>query len=124
MYVLMGLGMAGIGMSVMHDANHGAYSKNSNVNKWVGKIVNLIGGFASTWKVQHNVLHHTYTNIHGYDEDIAPIGIMRFSPNEKFKVNSQVSALLCLVLLWLNGCFLGNCKRFPTTVQIQKDEFN
>lgn len=85
MYVLMGLGMAGIGMSVMHDANHGAYSKNENVNKWVGKIVNLIGGFAATWKVQHNVLHHTYTNIHGYDEDISPPPFLRFSPNAELK---------------------------------------
>ena len=85
MYLLMGLGMAGIGMGVMHDANHGAYSKNENVNRWIGKIVNLIGGYAVTWKVQHNVLHHSYTNIHGYDEDIAPPKFMRFSPNEKLK---------------------------------------
>lgn len=27
MYFIMALGMAGIGLSVMHDANHGAYSK-------------------------------------------------------------------------------------------------
>lgn len=27
MWVLMGLGMSGIGLSIMHDANHGAYSK-------------------------------------------------------------------------------------------------
>lgn len=85
MYALMGFGMAGIGMSVMHDANHGAYSKNENVNKWIGKIVNLIGGYAVTWKVQHNVLHHSYTNIHGYDEDISPPPFMRFSPNEELK---------------------------------------
>lgn len=85
MYVLMGLGMAGIGMSVMHDANHGAYSKNERVNKWIGKIVNLIGGYAATWKVQHNVLHHSYTNIHGYDEDISPPSFLRFSPNAELK---------------------------------------
>ena len=85
MYVLMGLGMAGIGMGVMHDANHGAYSKNQNVNRWIGKIVNLIGGYAVTWKVQHNVLHHSYTNVHGYDEDIMPPKFMRFSPNEKLR---------------------------------------
>ncbi|MFD1552779.1 acyl-CoA desaturase [Putridiphycobacter roseus] len=85
MYVIMGFGMAGIGMSVMHDANHGAYSKNEHVNKWVGKIVNLIGGYAVTWKVQHNVLHHSYTNIHGYDEDISPPPFLRFSPNAELK---------------------------------------
>ena len=34
--VFMGIGMAGIGMSVMHDANHGAYSSKPLVNKWMG----------------------------------------------------------------------------------------
>lgn len=85
MYGLMGLGMAGIGMSVMHDANHGAYSKNKAINKWIGKIINLIGGYVTTWKIQHNVLHHSFTNIHGYDEDIAPPPFLRFSPNDKLK---------------------------------------
>ena len=27
--VLMGFGMSGIGLSIMHDANHGAYSRNA-----------------------------------------------------------------------------------------------
>lgn len=27
MWILMALGMSGIGLSIMHDANHGAYSK-------------------------------------------------------------------------------------------------
>ena len=30
-WLIMGFGMAGIGLSVMHDANHGAYSKNKKV---------------------------------------------------------------------------------------------
>lgn len=85
MYLLMGLGTAGIGLSIMHDANHGAYSKKDSVNKWVGKIINLVGGYAPTWKIQHNVLHHTYTNIEGYDEDIAPPPFLRFSPNAVHK---------------------------------------
>lgn len=85
MWMLMGFGMAGIGLSIMHDANHGAYSKNKLINDIVGYSINLVGGIAATWKVQHNVLHHTYTNVHGLDEDIAPGGdlqVMRFSPNE------------------------------------------
>ena len=32
LWVIMGFGMAGLGLSVMHDANHGAYSKNDRVN--------------------------------------------------------------------------------------------
>ncbi|MFT4602176.1 MAG: linoleoyl-CoA desaturase [Arenicella sp.] len=85
MYIGMGLGTAGIGLSIMHDANHGAYSKKDSVNRWVGKIVNMVGGYAPTWKIQHNILHHTYTNVEGYDEDINPPPFLRFSPNAELK---------------------------------------
>lgn len=77
---VMGLGLAGIGMSVMHDANHGAYSSHATVNKLLGYSLNLIGGDAFNWKVQHNQLHHTYTNIHGHDQDIRPRGNLRLTP--------------------------------------------
>ncbi|RMG79541.1 MAG: acyl-CoA desaturase [Bacteroidetes bacterium] len=79
-YTLMGIGFAGIGFSVMHDANHGAYSKNQKVNKWLGASLNVLGGYDLCWKVQHNVLHHTFTNIHGLDEDIETAPIVRLNP--------------------------------------------
>lgn len=85
LYVLMGFSLAGIGMSIMHDANHGAYSRNTNVNKWLGYSLNLIGGMVFNWKLQHNVLHHTYTNVHGVDDDIADKLILRFSPHAEVK---------------------------------------
>ncbi|MFP5471570.1 MAG: fatty acid desaturase family protein [Bacteroidia bacterium] len=88
MWLIMGIGMAGIGLSVMHDANHEAYSKNKRVNTVLGYLVNFLGGHATNWKIQHNVLHHTYTNIDGLDEDINPGKILRFSPNApKLKVH-------------------------------------
>lgn len=83
LWLIMGLGMAGIGFSIMHDANHGAYSKNKNVNKYLGYLINLVGGSSVNWKIQHNVLHHTYTNIHNYDEDLNSDPLMRFSPDQK-----------------------------------------
>ncbi len=83
LWVLMGVGMTGIGCSIMHDANHGAYSNNPMVNKVMGQMVNLIGGSSINWKIQHNVLHHTYTNIDGLDEDIDPGLLMRLSPHKK-----------------------------------------
>lgn len=84
-WAIMGLGISGIGLSIMHDANHGAYSKNPRVNKAVGRIVNLVGGYAPTWKIQHNILHHSYTNVHGHDEDVSPaLAILRFSPSDKY----------------------------------------
>ena len=84
MWTIMGFGMAGVGLSVMHDANHGAYSKNEKVNKIIGSVIMILGGNDVNWKIQHNVLHHTYTNVTGLDEDIAPPeALLRFSPNKK-----------------------------------------
>lgn len=83
LWFLMGLGMIGIGCSVHHDSNHGSYSSNKTVNKVIGDIVNVVGGYDVTWRIQHNILHHTYTNIEGLDEDIEVGGLMRFSPHAK-----------------------------------------
>ena len=80
LWIIMGFGMAGIGLSVMHDANHKSYSKNQAINRMLSYSLNLLGGFSQTWQYQHNTLHHGYTNIDGYDEDIDPGRILRFSP--------------------------------------------
>lgn len=82
MWFLMGLGMAGIGLSIMHDANHGSYSKKKSVNRMMGYLVNFLGAWHVNWKIQHNVLHHSFTNVHGYDDDIDTFAL-RFSPTQK-----------------------------------------
>ena len=71
--------MVGIGFGIMHDSNHGAYSQNRSINKFLGRSFNFLGSFDITWRVQHNVLHHTYPNVHDLDEDITN-EVMRFSP--------------------------------------------
>ncbi len=83
LWFLNGLGMIGVGCAVHHDSNHGSYSSSKTVNKIIGDIVNVVGGYDVTWRIQHNILHHTYTNIEGLDEDIDTGGLMRFSPNSK-----------------------------------------
>ncbi|MBL7832910.1 MAG: acyl-CoA desaturase [Cyclobacteriaceae bacterium] len=85
MCVLMGAGTAGIGLSIMHDANHGAYSGKPWVNNLIGYSLNVVGGNAFNWKIQHNVLHHTYTNVYDADEDISPRGVLRMSPYSEWK---------------------------------------
>jgi linoleoyl-CoA desaturase len=84
--IVVGIGLAGIGLAVMHDANHGAYSQNRVINEIIGYSLDLIGANRTNWKIQHNIKHHTYTNIHGHDEDISPKGgIIRLSPNSDKK---------------------------------------
>ncbi len=81
LWLIMGLAVSGIGMNIMHDANHGAYSENANVNKWLGYTLYLVGVGVKNWKFQHNVLHHTYTNVTGLDEDIRDRGVVKLSPH-------------------------------------------
>jgi linoleoyl-CoA desaturase len=82
---IMGLGIAGIGMSVMHDAIHGSFSENSTINTIFGASLYFLGGNVQNWAVQHNQLHHTYTNIHGLDEDISSKPFLRLCFSEKLK---------------------------------------
>lgn len=84
MTIIMGIGMAGIGMNVMHDANHGSYSSKKWINKIMGSSIYILAGNVYNWQVQHNVLHHTYTNIHGHDEDLEAGRILRFSKHAKW----------------------------------------
>lgn len=76
---VMGIGIAGVGMGVMHDACHGAYSRKHWVNELLAGSLYLLGSNVLNWKIQHNVLHHTYTNLSGYDEDIDSKGPIRLS---------------------------------------------
>ncbi|MBP93938.1 MAG: acyl-CoA desaturase [Flavobacteriaceae bacterium] len=82
LYIICGFGMSGIGMGVMHDAIHGSYSKNKTINKLLGYTFNMIGANSTIWKIQHNVLHHTFTNIDHADDDINTPFFLRFSPND------------------------------------------
>ena len=82
---VMGIGMAGVGMNVMHDGNHGSFSNKDWINKLMGSSIYILAGNVYNWKVQHNVLHHTYTNIHGHDEDLDAGRILRFTKHAQWK---------------------------------------
>ncbi|WP_440120136.1 fatty acid desaturase family protein [Tenacibaculum sp. Ill] len=82
--IVMGVGMAGVGMNVMHDANHESFSSKKWVNKLFGSSIYILAGNVYNWKVQHNVLHHTYTNIQDHDEDMDAGRIIRFSKHTQW----------------------------------------
>jgi len=82
--IVIGIGMAGVGMNVMHDGNHGSYSNINWINKFMGGSIYILAGNVYNWQVQHNVLHHTYTNIVGHDEDLDAGRVIRFSKDAKW----------------------------------------
>jgi linoleoyl-CoA desaturase len=117
LFIISGFGVAGVGMGVMHDANHGSYSKNKFVNMMLGGTLNLIGGFDVNWRLQHNILHHTYTNITHVDEDIEPRLKMRWSPWFQFHPVQRfqhVYAFFAYCLATLSWVFMKDYKQFYT----------
>lgn len=129
-YVTMGLAVAGIGLGIMHDANHGAYSSNGKVNKFMGHFLNVIGGNALNWKIQHNVLHHTYTNIDGWDEDISRAKIVRCSPEQKLRGFHRFQHIYAwmvyglLTLAWIFGKEIPQLVRYNKRGLVKKAEGN
>ena len=96
--IIMGFGMAGIGMCVMHDANHGAYSSKPKVNDFLGICIYIIGGDVYNWKVQHNIFHHTYTNIDGLDGDIHQDPYLRLSSEQKWNSSHKFQHIYAFFL--------------------------
>jgi fatty acid desaturase len=60
---------AEIGLSVQHDASHGALSSKPCVNAFFSYGADWIGSCRWIWLQQHVLWHHPYTNIHGKDQD-------------------------------------------------------
>lgn len=119
LWLMMGLGMCGIGLSVMHDANHGAYSKRKAVNNLLGYLLNVIGSYHITWKIQHNVLHHSSTNVHEYDEDLNN-QILRFSPNQKCRAINKYQAYYAPFLYGLLSLYKTFSKDFEQISRFNK----
>jgi linoleoyl-CoA desaturase len=114
LYLCMSFGVVGIGMSVMHDAVHGSFSSRPWINQLFAYTMEMLGGNSFNWKVQHNVLHHTYTNIPGMDEDIANRPILRLNPEGKWNSAHQYQhwyAFPLYCMLTLSWIFWGDFSR-------------
>lgn len=83
--IIMGFGIAGVGMAVMHDANHGSFSANNRLNQLFSASLFLLGGNVYNWRIQHNLNHHTYTNIDQLDEDITGKPFLRLSTCQRYQ---------------------------------------
>ena len=83
--VSLGLAIAGVGMSVQHDANHGATSKYGVVNRAFGATLDMMGVSSFIWRPKHNIAHHTFTNVEGVDFDLDFGSLARLSPSQSHR---------------------------------------
>lgn len=81
--MLLGLNVAAIGFNVMHDGAHGSYSTSRIWNNLAANSLDFLGASSFMWRVKHNLIHHTYTNIDGVDDDIDIKPWMRMTLTQK-----------------------------------------
>lgn len=67
---------------IMHDGNHGSFSRSTRVNRIAGWSSDLLGGSSFLWRFKHNRLHHGNTNVVGYDTDIDQMPFARLAPQQ------------------------------------------
>lgn len=82
-FILGGL-TAAIGFNVMHDGMHGSFSRRKWVNHFAGLTLNFLGANNFMWATKHNIIHHTYTNVAGIDDDIEARPLLRLCETQKY----------------------------------------
>ena len=101
----LGFCMASIGFSIMHDANHGSYSANSSLNDLMGMSINAMGASSYFWKQKHNIIHHTYTNVDGIDDDIAKSPMIRHCDTQKWVPAHRIQHIYLLPVYGISIIF-------------------
>lgn len=80
-----GLATAGLGMAVQHDGGHLAYSRRRSINRAAASVLDLLGASSYVWKIKHGVVHHTYPNIEGADDDLDAAPFARLAPGQRHR---------------------------------------
>lgn len=121
---LLGFTLVGIAFNVMHDACHGSYSGKKWVNELMGLSMNALGSNAFIWKIKHNIIHHTYTNIDGVDADIANGPLLRQCTTQKWMPLHRFQFIYMFILyavstlawMWGTDFYKYFSKKIHTTV--------
>lgn len=95
---LFGIVTAAIGFNVMHDGGHGSFSASARANRLAGLSLNLLGGNIDLWRAKHNQIHHTYTNVDDWDDDIDLRPYMRITRTQRLQPWHRYQHLYCWVL--------------------------
>jgi linoleoyl-CoA desaturase len=106
LWIVLGFTMAAIGFNVMHDACHGSFSTRNWVNYLFGLTNNFLGGNAFLWKLKHNIIHHTYTNIDGVDDDINNMPFIRQCTTQRWKPLHRFQGAYMFLLYGFTSLFM------------------
>jgi len=115
--ILLGCLTAAIGFNVMHDGAHGSFSPYKWINSIASNSANFLGANQYMWKTKHNVIHHTYTNIHGVDDDIEARPLLRLcdeQPHYKIHKFQHFYFWAAYSLLYIYWVFVTDYKKYFT----------
>ncbi len=115
--VLLGALTSAIGFNIMHDGAHGSFSQQKWLNDLAGLSLNVLGANVFMWKTKHNVVHHTFTNIEGMDDDINAKPFLRLCETQKrYKIHrfQHVYFLAAYSLLYIYWIFFTDYKKYFT----------
>jgi len=113
--IILGGLTAAIGFNVMHDGMHGSFSKYKWLNQLAGLSLNFLGANNFMWKTKHNIIHHTYTNVHGVDDDIEAKPLLRLCETQKhYKIHrfQHWYFWLAYSLLYIWWVFVTDYKKY------------
>ena len=117
----MGITAVLIFLNLVHEAVHGNLFKKSWKNQLILYLFDLIGANSYIWKKRHNVLHHRYQNIAGWDSDIEQASVLRIFPHDKKKPIHKIQHWLIFLLYplyLLNWVFIRDFKDYFKKTQL------
>lgn len=79
------IALVAVGTSIMHDANHGSFSRHRWLNRTLAYTSDALGASSWLWRFQHNNLHHGNTNVVGFDADINLAPLARLAPSQAWQ---------------------------------------
>lgn len=113
--VVLGGVIAAIGFNVMHDGSHGSFSQKKWMNRIATHSISMLGANHFMWNMKHNMIHHTFTNVDGVDDDIEVGILMRMAPSQKrFKAHrfQHIYFWVLYMLLYIFWIFFSDYKKY------------
>ena len=99
-----GLAASAVGFNIFHDANHGAMASGRRTNLLIGSFAaTILGASRYLWNFKHHILHHRFTNIYGWDDDLETRGFLRITPQQEWKPRYRGQHLFVAALYAVNA---------------------
>jgi linoleoyl-CoA desaturase len=118
LFICWGVIHAGVGFNIFHDSIHGSFAKSHLGNRALAFLsCSMLGVSRFFWYQKHNVLHHRYSNVQGWDDDLETRGSLRVSPAQPWSVRyrfQHIYAPLIYALTTLEWIFIKDFIQYFT----------